>query len=244
MHLRAGSGAVQQRQAGFSQHSGSVSKPVARCSRLQSRSERVVCQSVGNEEQVGKTIMVKNTPGDMPFPWSEKDPYKLPVSIDRVQKLLATLGWEKPWVEQITDRLMKNMLRTTEERAQSVIDYLLSIGLRQDEICNMACISVVLLGLNPETRMKSTVEYLKKRGVPDASIPDLVLKHPRIFEYKVEEGSDYVVKGLARIQVDVLPALPPKTEMVCSVNYFREGASFMVAPVSPAGPVTIAIASA
>lgn len=39
--------------------------------------------------------MVKNTPGEMPFPWSEKDPYKLPVSIDRVQKLLLQQGeWD------------------------------------------------------------------------------------------------------------------------------------------------------
>jgi hypothetical protein len=39
-----------------------------------------------------KTIVQKTTPGEMPFPWSEKDPYRLPVSIDRVQKLLVTLG--------------------------------------------------------------------------------------------------------------------------------------------------------
>ena len=30
----------------------------------------------------------------------------------------------------------------------------------------MASISVVLLGLNPETRLKSVVDYLKRRGVP------------------------------------------------------------------------------
>lgn len=30
----------------------------------------------------------------------------------------------------------------------------------------MASISVVLLGLNPETRLKSVVDYLKGRGVP------------------------------------------------------------------------------
>lgn len=39
-----------------------------------------------------KTVIVKTTPGEMPFPWSEKDPYRLPVSIDRVQKMLITLG--------------------------------------------------------------------------------------------------------------------------------------------------------
>lgn len=65
-----------------------------------------------------KTIIQKTASGDMPFPWSEKDPYKLPIAIDRVQRMLITLGWEKPWVEQIVDRIMKNMLRTTEERAQ------------------------------------------------------------------------------------------------------------------------------
>ena len=30
-------------------------------------------------------------------------------------------GWEKPWVEQIIDRIMKGMLRTTEERTQGVV---------------------------------------------------------------------------------------------------------------------------
>lgn len=39
-----------------------------------------------------KTIVQKTLPGDVPFPWSEKDPYRLPVSIDRVQKMLITLG--------------------------------------------------------------------------------------------------------------------------------------------------------
>jgi hypothetical protein len=46
------------------------------------------------------------------------------------------------------------------------IDILSSVGLRQDEICNMASISVVLLGLNPDTRIKPVIEYLRDRGVP------------------------------------------------------------------------------
>ena len=52
----------------------------------------------------------------------------------------------------------------------------------------MASISVVLLGLNPDTRLKPVVEYLKSRGVAEDSIADLVLRHPRIFEYKVREA--------------------------------------------------------
>jgi hypothetical protein len=44
---------------------------------------------------------------------------------------------------------------------------------------------VVLLGLNPETRLRTVTAYLKSRGVSDGSVADLVLRHPRIFEYKV-----------------------------------------------------------
>lgn len=35
--------------------------------------------------------------------------------------LLPCTGWEKPWVEQIVDRIMKGMLKTTEERAEAVV---------------------------------------------------------------------------------------------------------------------------
>ncbi|KXZ54172.1 hypothetical protein GPECTOR_5g269 [Gonium pectorale] len=183
-----------------------------------------------------KTVITKNTTGELPLPWSEKDPYKLPLSIEKVQRMLLSLGWEKPWVEQIVDRIMKGMLRTTEERAQGVINYLTSVGLKQDEICNMASISVVLLGLNPETRLKTVVDYIKGRGVPESGVPDLVLKHPRIFEYKLTPDGKALAKGRARIQVDVVPA-GLDGSMACAVNYFREGASFLEAPVSPVGPM-------
>lgn len=198
---------------------------------------KVVCNL--SEQASGKAVIVKNTPGEMPFPWSEKDPYKLPVSIDRVQKLLLDERWEKPWVDQIIDRVMKGMLRTTEERTRDVINYLVGLGLKTDEVCNMASISVVLLGLNPETRLKPVVEYLKQRGVADMSIPDLLLKHPRIFEYKVEAGQSYLTKGKARIQVDVVPAGVTGQLPAAAVNYFREGASFLESPVSPSGPLNV-----
>lgn len=216
--------------------------PCVHASRPSRQSRALACRVVAEmskQSEGTKTIMVKNTPGDLPFPWSEKDPYRLPVSIERVQRLLMNAGWEKPWVEQIVDRIMKNMLRTTEERASAVIQYLLSVGLKQDEICNMASISVVLLGLNPETRLASVVSYLSRRGMPAESIPDLVLKHPRIFEYRLEsEDAQYLTKGRARIQVDVLPA-GPEGAKVAAVNYFRDVATFLSSPVSPSGPAPV-----
>lgn len=41
-----------------------------------------------------------------------------------------------------------------------------------------------------------------------------------------------------KIQVDVVPVVGGDgTQMACAVNYFREGASFLEAPVSPVGPL-------
>ncbi|MEW5314326.1 MAG: hypothetical protein WDW38_005834 [Sanguina aurantia] len=198
------------------------------------QTSHVVC-SVSQQSE-DKVVVMKNSVGDLPIPYSDKDPYKLPLSIERVQRMLFRFGWEKPWIEQIVDRIMKGMLKTTEERTQAVVDYLISIGLRQDEICNMASISVVLLGLNPQTRLASIVNYLKERGVPAGSIPSLVLKHPRIFEYKLMAEGSSLSKGKARIQVDVIPA-GLSGEMSAAVTYYREGASFLVSPVSPIGPL-------
>ena len=39
---------------------------------------------------------------------------------------------------------------------------------------------------------------------PEGSVADILLKHPRIFEYIAEEGQPYLVKGKARIQVSDL----------------------------------------
>jgi hypothetical protein len=54
----------------------------------------VVCQ-LSQQSADTKTVLVKNTPGELPLPWSDKDPYKLPLSIEKVQRLLSSFG-ERP----------------------------------------------------------------------------------------------------------------------------------------------------
>ncbi|GFH14004.1 mitochondrial transcription termination factor [Haematococcus lacustris] len=157
-------------------------------------------------------------------------------------KLLCSPGLQREVVKVMMEdeEVRELMLRQTQMRNLDAylqaITYLTSIGLRQDEVCNMASISVVLLGLNPETRIKPVVEYLQRRGMPDESIPDLVLKHPRIFEYRLESSdASSLCKGRARIQVDVLP-IGPNGSKVAAVNYFRDNATFLESPVSPVPP--------
>lgn len=62
--------------------------------RSRSTWQQIVCQI--SEQADTKTVVVKSSPGDLPLPWSEKDPYKLPASIDRVQRLLYSYG-EARW---------------------------------------------------------------------------------------------------------------------------------------------------
>lgn len=53
---------------------------------------RVHAAATDTQSENTKVVIQKTAPGEMPFPWSEKDPYKLPVAIERVQKLLITKG--------------------------------------------------------------------------------------------------------------------------------------------------------
>jgi hypothetical protein len=114
----------QRRNSHHSQHTltnGNANEP----HRPAARRMRVAAAAATEQPSEGTKTLIQKAPGaaEMPFPWTEKDPYRLPVSIDRVQRMLLGLGWEKPWVEQIIDRVMKGMLRTNEERAKAVVRF-------------------------------------------------------------------------------------------------------------------------
>jgi hypothetical protein len=57
----------------------------------------------------------------------------------------------------------------------------------------MGCVSASIVQL-----FKALLTY---SYTADEGIADLVLQHPRIFEYKVDETATYLTKGRARIQV-------------------------------------------
>jgi hypothetical protein len=71
----------------------SLTHPAA-CSSRPRRAQAVLVMATatGTQQDGSRTIMQKNTPGEMPFPWSEKDPYRLPVAIERVQQHLVAKG--------------------------------------------------------------------------------------------------------------------------------------------------------
>eukprot|EP00882_Tetradesmus_deserticola_P013365 GHRQ01014189.1.p2 GENE.GHRQ01014189.1~~GHRQ01014189.1.p2 ORF type:complete len:116 (+),score=38.98 GHRQ01014189.1:198-545(+) len=80
-------------QSTSSRSAGVVGRQAA-VGRPQRPQQLLIQCAAATDQQSGdmKTVVQKITPGDVPFPWSEKDPFRLPVSIDRVQKMLITLG--------------------------------------------------------------------------------------------------------------------------------------------------------
>jgi hypothetical protein len=138
-------------------------------------------------------------------------------------------------VEQITDRIMKKQLRTTPARTTEVIDFLKGLGLQQDEICNMAFISIPLLGLSPTKQLQPVINYLRERGVPDEAMANLVFKHPKLLEYRRTDDPTELSRPStnmrARVRVDVVPL--PDGSKAANVTYFRKGAAFTSAPISP-----------
>lgn len=96
MALQCGSHASTSRAA-CKQHSMRLSSRVLHAAAptrpSRGQSVRVLATATGTQQDSGsRTIVQKNTPGEMPFPWSEKDPYRLPVAIERVQQQLMAKG--------------------------------------------------------------------------------------------------------------------------------------------------------
>lgn len=58
---------------------------------------------------------------DIRRPHATLQPLSLVFAADSAVAAATTAGWEKPWVEQIIDRIMKGSLKTTEERTQGVV---------------------------------------------------------------------------------------------------------------------------
>lgn len=66
----------------------------------------------------------------------------------------------------------------------------------------MASIAPSVLGRDA-SEIGALVEYLKGRGVSQRGVPEILLQHPKMLEYKVEGG--VLTKGpKARIAVDVM----------------------------------------
>lgn len=148
-----------------------------------------------------------------------------------IRKYLTSVGWESAWIDGVTERIVKRQLNTSVDKCKDVIEYLTSLGLTEQQICNMVSLCHTILAHDVTTHVKPVIAFLKKRGVED--LPSLLTQHPRLLDYTVSADKKTLEKGRLRAAVDVVTE---KSRKSVKVVVYREGAAFQTAPLSPWKP--------
>lgn len=171
----------------------------------------------------------------MPAPAETERPAPVPDADTRspvaVRKYLASVGWEQAWIDGVTERMVKRQLKTTVDECRENIEYLTSLGLTEQQVCNMASLCFPILAADRKTQLEPVINFLKKRGVSD--LPPVLSQHPKLLDYQVSADGLRLEKGGLRAAVDVIDQ--GKSQSVKVVVY-REGAAFQTAPLSPWKP--------
>merc|ERR1712146_807366 len=94
-------------------------------------------------------------------------------------------------------------MKTTGYNCRKLVEYLegKEVGLDSRTICNMSSISPGILGRSVE-QVKTVVNFLKKTGVPELYVRDLLRHHPSLLEYEVDVN--LLAKGPEnRVAIDI-----------------------------------------
>jgi hypothetical protein len=147
-----------------------------------------------------------------------------------LRRSLLQKGWGRGWVDQITDQNGKQY-RTSCEHIEGVIKCLTSLGIPNDQICNMVAMVPAIFGLDPDKQIKPVVDYIQSRGVSGSALVRVLELHPKLLTYSPD--GKHLRRGKALAEVDVIEQDGKK---LANVIYWREGAVFQSAPIAPAKP--------
>ncbi|GMH36756.1 hypothetical protein BSKO_04629 [Bryopsis sp. KO-2023] len=153
-----------------------------------------------------------------------------PSSPAAIQKYLASIGWQSAWIDGVVERVMKRQLVTTSNNCQEVVEYLMSEGLSEFQVCNMVSLCYEILSSNV-VNLQGVVAFMAAKGVTD--IPGVLSLHPKLLAYSVAPDNKLLVKGKMRAAI---VTRPPGGVDDFRVVIFREGAAFNTAPVTPWKP--------
>jgi len=95
----------------------------------------------------------------------------------------------------------------------------------------MVSLCYAILGYDVESHLRPVVDYLTKQGV--TNLPKLLTMNPRLLDYTVSADGKQLEKGKLKTVVKV--EKEDGKEVVGIVTY-REGASFLTAPITPYSP--------
>lgn len=153
---------------------------------------------------------------------------------DDVRSHLTRLGWEKSWIDGITERILKMEFETSPSRVEAVVNFLEGLGLPTHWVCNMASRVPGILGREPNTELQAVLDYIQRQGVRGDALLRILRDYPRLLLFTPSSDGKVLELGQTRAAVDVIQV--PGRGPVANVSYWRAGAAFETAPVSPLKP--------
>ena len=115
------------------------------------------------------------------------------------------------------------------------IQYLLSVGIKNRDIENMAASCRHLLRV-PAADMAAVVEHLRAQGIEGPLLDHLLVRHPQLLMYQPGPGP-LLVRGKARARVEIEPPLEDGKRECIKLHVWRDGAAFDTAPIAPLDPL-------
>ncbi|KAK9853096.1 hypothetical protein WJX84_012124 [Apatococcus fuscideae] len=153
-----------------------------------------------------------------------------------LRKHLVSIGWARAWIDGIIEAQIKRRFDTSIDHCQQVVDFLTDLGVANLMVCNMAAAVPEILGLDVAEQLKPVVDYLAAQGVSGQAAAQLLQQHPKLLLYTVLSDGSKLQRGQARASVDVVERNGAK---FANVNYWREGAAFNTAPLTPWKPSSL-----
>eukprot|EP01025_Chloroclados_australasicus_P045317 TRINITY_DN4954_c1_g1_i1.p1 TRINITY_DN4954_c1_g1~~TRINITY_DN4954_c1_g1_i1.p1 ORF type:complete len:182 (+),score=20.09 TRINITY_DN4954_c1_g1_i1:247-792(+) len=149
-------------------------------------------------------------------------------TLSETRKLLASRGWDRSWIDGITERISRRQLQASVDGMNQVLDAMEEVDLKAARAQHVCCIAWRVLDRDANA-IRAVVDHLKSRGVSNPG--RLIFNYPKLLEYT--PAGEELENGRARAKVTISGE---GAEQQVLVSFYSANAKFNSAPVSPWSP--------
>lgn len=134
------------------------------------------------------------------------------------------------WIDGIIGEITKGTVTTNVPQTEAVVSYLKSLGIPNHNVENMVFLCKDILGRSAD-EVKAVVEHIEGKGLKGETLINFLTSYPKLLAYT--PNGDNLEKGKTRATVK---SESRNGQEYWGVVFWREGAAFNTAPVSPQKP--------
>lgn len=128
--------------------------------------------------------------------------------------------------------MKKKALTTNAQQVEAVVTYLMSLGISEHGVENMASLCKPILGRSVD-ELSAVVAFLQNKGISGKALVSFLIANPTVLTFSPSSTGDYLEKGQTRVSV-VFAERGGK--QVAGITLYRADCVFGTAPVAPAKP--------